>query len=173
MMVNRLKPNQVTFMQQCDLYITKTCFDCGEEKIIEDFSIDRSFKDGRNKRCRQCDSIAKKERQARYRQKNRERIKTYLRNRYEEKRDILISKRREWCVNNKDVSSNVNREYRERKISLVSDCYVKELLHKKGIQPSDQTIEMQREIILVHRLKNKIKEYAKAKSTNQQQGNSQ
>jgi hypothetical protein len=38
----------------------KTCPHCGGEKPLSDFAIDRSKKDGRKARCKQCDAAAKR-----------------------------------------------------------------------------------------------------------------
>lgn len=80
----------------------KTCSRCSFEKLISDFSNDKSRKDGKNPRCKACDAIYFANRSNETRKKESERRKSGI---YD---DYYAN----WRDNNKDRIKVFNKNYR-------------------------------------------------------------
>lgn len=81
---------------------TKTCTKCGTTKPLNDYHNNKSRKDGKNNRCKECQLAATNA----WRKANPERVRTY---------------NREWYEGNKELHKKINRVWREANIDRVRD----------------------------------------------------
>lgn len=87
---------------------TKICRNCGERLTLDNFSINKSNKDGLNNACKRCAcEYAKK-----YRKENREIIIQKSRQRYAQHKDEYSQKGKEYYLKNKDLIKQRVSEYR-------------------------------------------------------------
>ena len=88
----------------------KTCTKCGELKRLEEFSRDRSTKDGRCSWCKDCERASGRA----YRAQNRERIRAEYRERHanlsEEEREVERARGREYYAKHRERSLAADRE---------------------------------------------------------------
>lgn len=121
----RAKHIKETFIQPSEEFLNsnyKKCCICKNDKLLIDFSKDKSNVYGRSNKCRLCKNAMSREFKSKnkekirkesreYKFKNKDKIKEYSRNRYLEKKDIIRSKTKEWRENNKEKVREIGREY--------------------------------------------------------------
>lgn len=85
----------------------KRCPKCGEYKALQDYTVDRSCKDGLACWCRECQK--KKHRQ--YREKNKEKIYLAKKEYREKNKEYIAQKKRDWYRANKEHVREKKRVY--------------------------------------------------------------
>ena len=87
----------------------KTCTKCGETKPLDDFHRHRGKSDGRRSWCRECAV----ERQRRYYEENRDKVRERQRRWREANRDKVLERKRRYYEANRDKVLEYDRRYRE------------------------------------------------------------
>lgn len=107
---------------------SKVCTGCGEDKALEDYSVDRRSKDGRQPRCKACNAAyhaANRERiggrDRIYREANREKLAEYAHAYREANREKLAEKDRAWREANREEISERRRIHREANREEISE----------------------------------------------------
>jgi len=88
------------------LCIMKRCITCKKEKQIDSFSKNRSKKDGRQQKCKECEKD--------YYWSNRDNIIKKRKESFEENKDLILSKRAEYYKKHQDKKIAYSRAYREK-----------------------------------------------------------
>lgn len=90
--------------------VTKTCTVCKEEKLITEFSVDKSIKCGYTSRCKECTSIYKKK----YDIENKERKSNYNKIWYEQNKENIAERVKSWREENKEERYAYNKTWYEK-----------------------------------------------------------
>jgi len=158
----------------------KTCTKCHIEKDESEFGVNRAYKDGKQRMCRECG----KARCQTWRDKNIHKVRAYTKYYNEQFREEIRIKRKDsdrkyyqknkdrWhndWINNKDkktayrkkrqpIINEKQNDRRRKQIEQLSDPYIKDRIKRsyKTTDPSEHLMEIIRVII-------KIKRYAKEK----------
>jgi 5-methylcytosine-specific restriction endonuclease McrA len=91
---------------------SKKCSKCGQIKSLEDFSRDRSAKDGLQSACKGCRRLVVEE----WRRKNPDKVRAYSKMYQRENADQRREYRREWRRRNPEASRKQKREWRQKNI---------------------------------------------------------
>ncbi len=91
---------------------SKKCSKCGQTKSLDDFSRDRSAKDGLQSACKGCRRLVVGE----WRRKNPDKVRAYSKMYQRENADQRREYRREWRRRNPEASRTQKREWREKNI---------------------------------------------------------
>ena len=89
--------------------MSKTCSKCKTEKPYEQFSKNKTKKDGLRSRCKECTNEDEKK----YRQKNKEAISERGKKYYEENKDMINKRNKKWREENKEKMNEIGKKYRE------------------------------------------------------------
>lgn len=88
---------------------TKLCKDCGKERPISDFTVNRREKDGRDRKCRDCTRALSRA----YSAENKERRAVYNRDYREQNREAVATQKKAWADAHPERVAEANRAYRE------------------------------------------------------------
>lgn len=91
----------------------KLCRKCGETKSLEEFSIDRSKKDGRVSTCKTCKSVYFRK----YYESNKDDICERTAAYQKSNPDVLRRAKRKWESGNRDAHLSARRDWHSRKYS--------------------------------------------------------
>ena len=94
---------------------SKTCSKCGEEKLLDEFHIDKTRKDGRRSRCKLC--VRK------YCQDNKEKIAAQAKRYYQANRETKIEYSRQHRQDNKEKIKQYRQKNKEKHSRLSRDYY--------------------------------------------------
>ena len=86
---------------------TKICTKCNIEKDLNDFTNDKSKKDGKHSHCKQCKSLN----DTKYKKNNIEKISENGKKYYQENSVKIKQKSKDWYENNKEHCAEIKREY--------------------------------------------------------------
>ena len=89
---------------------SKVCYSCKIEKTLEEFSKNKTQKDGYHNACKPCKRATDKL----YRENNKEKVAAGKRKCYLEKRDYYDAKTKEWVRNNTDGRKRIINNYYSR-----------------------------------------------------------
>ena len=82
---------------------SKTCSKCGEEKLLDEFSADKSGKCGRKSHCKLC--VIK------YYQANKEKINKRSRGHYKNNKEKILEQKKQYGQANKEKISEYHKQY--------------------------------------------------------------
>ncbi len=90
----------------------KKCRICGLDKELEEFHKKKSSKDGYRNECKECVKLIQKK----YKEDPNfiEKRKKYDKNRYEDKKDEILERKKEYYIENRDELLEKKKEYRKR-----------------------------------------------------------
>jgi DNA repair exonuclease SbcCD ATPase subunit len=83
----------------------KKCSKCKEEKPFEEFSREKSSKDGRQRSCREC--------RKQYYENNKEKVREWQKQWYENNREKVRERKKQYRENNKEKILEYQKQYRE------------------------------------------------------------
>jgi hypothetical protein len=86
---------------------TKKCPRCGEIKPLSSFNKDKTRKDGRQRICKICQRLQKKE----YHQNNQDKVLQWRKEYYQNNRDKELQRHKEYRQNNPDKVLQRHKEY--------------------------------------------------------------
>lgn len=103
--------------------MTKVCNCCGKELPLEAFAKTSKNKDGRRGKCKECTKLVQKAWYAKNKEvENASRRAKYdsvaEHERYEARKEQILSKKKEWRANNKDLQTLASERRRSREASL-------------------------------------------------------
>jgi hypothetical protein len=114
----------------------KKCTKCGEVKSLDEFSNDKSSKDGKQFRCKSCCKEYRKKNKGKmkeYKQYNKEKIKEYNKEYYKNNKEKLSDIQKIYCKNRKEIDplfklslnirSNIGRSLRRNSYSKKTKTY--------------------------------------------------
>lgn len=106
----------------------KRCCTCRKRRPLEDFSKNRSEKDGLSPRCRECKRKQASESNARHREAIRRRERERRRNNPETIRESA----RRWYKNNKELANRINRNNNLKRLYGITSDEYEEILEAQG-----------------------------------------
>ena len=87
----------------------KHCFACNTTKPDNGFHKNKAQKDGLATQCKECSKIRGKK----YRENNKDKVRDYLADYYQQYKDKLKKRSNDWYHNNKEYASERCRKYRK------------------------------------------------------------
>ena len=150
----------------------KRCGKCHIEQDVCFFGKDSKRKDGLKLYCKKC----RKEECEIYREKNSDKISTYNKTIYLEKRDIILNKNRSWRLNNIEKKKQIDRKYREENNQLITENRrkffeshpnIKSQYQKKYYQINKENIKVKNKdsfTRLKHNIRSRVYKYLNTKN---------
>lgn len=90
----------------------KICKSCDKEKIISDFGVDNSRKDGHASQCKECVRD--------YKNRNKERISSYIKNYHIINKEKISSQKKQYKQENLKTTKEYQKEYQEKNKEHIS-----------------------------------------------------
>lgn len=165
----RVKHIEETFIQPSEEFLLsnyKKCCICKNEKLLIDFSKDKSNVNGRSNKCRLCKNAMSREFKKKnkekiriesreYKLKNKDKIEEYSKKRYLEKKEHIKIAAKNWRLKNKEKVKEIRRSYTKNnpdRFSLKNS--LKRAKIKNSIHP-----ELDRDIYKVfYKMKNRLEQ---------------
>lgn len=100
-----------------NIVLLKTCSKCNTPKKLEDFSKDKSKKDGKHSSCKEC----KRNCDANYRKNNGDKKRQLDRDYYQKNSEKIKERSKEWYDNNKEHCSSIKKKWYEKNFDKVKE----------------------------------------------------
>jgi len=150
-----------------DIVVDKSCSKCGQIKSLDYYHKDKTKRLGVSSACKTCvkssrNNDRKREYSKEYTIRNKDKINDYSRRYY-----IKMTSYEKRLAEHRKINRNPS-VYKERKAKSrfkIDDVYVKQVLRNANINISPETIQLKREQIKIKRLRKKLKDYVKQKTT--------